>query len=315
MRQKISVVIPVLNDEKKIEKCLEAVFNQTIYPIEVVVVDGHSSDRTVINAMKFPIKLVYENFGTVGGARQVGIENAIGDYIAFTDSDCIPEKNWLENLLKEFQTDIVGVGGGIRNIGKGIWEESISLALDSFLGSANSVQDRVLKKKMFVKSISGCNSMYRKNDLLNMGGFNVRYSFNEDTDINRRLLKTGQILYTPEAIVLHNQERNLKEFCKRMYFFGYGRGFHTLFDLQVIPPISLTFVILFLFFYPVVFLILLSIYFAILLMFSIYIVYQNRKFRKLKYFLILPVIFVLEHIFYSIGFWFGLTKNIFGEKK
>jgi glycosyltransferase involved in cell wall biosynthesis len=312
MHQKISVVIPVLNDEKKIEKCLEAVFNQTIHPIEVVVVDGHSSDRTVINAMKFPIKLVYENFGTVGGARQVGIENAIGDYIAFTDSDCIPEKNWLESLLKEFQTDIVGVGGGIRNIGKGIWEESISLALDSFLGSANSVQDRVLKKKILVKSISGCNSMYRKNDLLNIGGFNIRYSVNEDTDINKRLLKKGHILYTPEAIVLHNQERTVKDFCKRMYLFGYGRGFHRLFDLQIIPPISLIFLILISFFSQVFFLIVISIYFAILLIFSISIVYQNKK---LKYLLTLPVIFVLEHFFYSLGVWVGLIKYIFGSQK
>jgi glycosyltransferase involved in cell wall biosynthesis len=312
MDQKISVVIPVLNDEKKIETCLEAVFNQTITPIEVIVVDGHSSDRTVANAMRLPIKLIFENFGTVGGARQVGIENAIGYYIAFTDSDCVPDKNWLEHLVKEFQGDIVGVGGGIRNIGTGLWEESISLALDSFLGSANSVQDRVLKKKIFVNSISGCNSMYRKKDLLAIGGFNVGYSLNEDTDINKRLLETGHILYTPEAIVLHNQSRTIKQFCKRMFLFGYGRGFHRLFDIQIIPPISLIFIFGILFLSPFLFSIFLLIYLIILYAFSLAILY---RIKKLKFLITLPVIFVLEHISYSMGFWYGSIKLISRSQK
>jgi glycosyltransferase involved in cell wall biosynthesis len=173
---KISVIIPVLNDQDRIKDCLKAVFNQTIPPYEVIVVDGHSKDETVSNARNFQVRVVYENFGTVGGARHVGVEEAQGDYIAFIDSDCIPERDWLENLICEFDNGIVGVGGGIKNIGKGLWEESIALALDTFLGSANSVQDRVLKGKRIVRSISGCNSMYRKMDILKVGGFDVHLS-------------------------------------------------------------------------------------------------------------------------------------------
>jgi len=187
---RITVVIPVKNAEDKIEKCLEAVFNQSLQPFEVIVVDGHSSDDTVLKASKYPVKIIYEDYGTVGGARQVGLENAKGDYIAFTDADCIPEKNWLENLVKGFyenNENIVGVGGGTKNIGEGLWEKSIALALDSFLGSANSVQDRVLKDKRFVKSISGCNSIYRKEDLVKVGGFNVKLFINEETELNRRI--------------------------------------------------------------------------------------------------------------------------------
>ena len=77
---KISVIIPVRNEEEKIERCLQAVFNQTLKPFEVIVVDGHSTDKTVENARKFPVKVVYEDYGTVGGARQVGVENAEGDF-------------------------------------------------------------------------------------------------------------------------------------------------------------------------------------------------------------------------------------------
>lgn len=62
---KISVIIPVKNEAEKIERCLDAVFNQTIQTFEVIVVDGHSTDRTVKNARKFPIKVVYEDYGTI----------------------------------------------------------------------------------------------------------------------------------------------------------------------------------------------------------------------------------------------------------
>ena len=111
---KISVIIPVKNEADKIEQRLEAVFNQTVKPHEVIVVDGHSVDNTVETTRKFPVRILYKNHGTVGGARQVGAETAKGVFIAFMDADCIPERNWLENLIKEFDDGIVAVDGTAR---------------------------------------------------------------------------------------------------------------------------------------------------------------------------------------------------------
>lgn len=87
-QSKISVIIPVRNEEEKIEQCLEAVFSQTLKPYEVIVVDGHSSDRTVERVREFPVKVVYEDYGTVGRARQVGVLSAESEIVAFTDADC-----------------------------------------------------------------------------------------------------------------------------------------------------------------------------------------------------------------------------------
>jgi len=303
---KISVVVPVKNEEDKILRCLDAVFNQTLRPFEVIVVDGHSTDMTVKNANNYPIRLFYESYGTVGGARQIGVENANGDYIAFTDADCIPEINWLENLIKEFNDNkIIGVGGGIKNIGEGIWEESIALVLDSFLGSADSVQDRVFDKKKFVKSISGCNSIYRRKDLLNYKGFDVNLAINEDTELNKRLNKHGMLLYTPNAIVLHNQKRGLKDFIKRIYLFGFGRSSNKLWDLQAIPPILGLIALSFLFLSLNYFLFMICIYILIIIYFDLMIF---LKIKKLRYILSIPVVFIIEHVSYSIGFWKGIVQ-------
>ena len=72
------------NDEEKIGKCLEAIFNQTIKPHEVIVVDGYSKDNTVKIAEKYPVNILFESYGTMAGARQVGINKATGDFIALT---------------------------------------------------------------------------------------------------------------------------------------------------------------------------------------------------------------------------------------
>lgn len=304
---RVSVVVPVRNGAPQIARCLEGIFNQTLQPYEVIVVDGHSTDSTVEIAGTFPVTVVYEDYGTVGGARQVGVEHARGDYVAFTDADCIPRKDWLENLVCEFDDGIVGVGGGIKNVGNGLWEESIALALDTFLGSANSVQDRVLKEKQVVRSISGCNSIYRRKDIIAVGGFDVSLSINEDTELNSRLQQLGTLVYTPNAIVHHHQERGLEEFVRRMHFFGYGRGVNRLWDLQVVPPIAAIGILLTAFVAPLAFVAMLALYGVII---GGYTLVLLARARKPEYLVSIPVVFVLEHASYTFGFWKGTIEAI-----
>ncbi|WP_425593689.1 glycosyltransferase [Methanoculleus bourgensis] len=301
------MVVPVRNGAPKIARCLQALLTQTLQPYEILVVDGHSIDSTREVARRFPVTVVYEDYGTVGGARQVGVEHARGDYVAFTDADCIPGNDWLENLVREFADGIVGVGGGIKNIGSGLWEESIALALDTFLGSASSVQDRVLKEKRVVKSISGCNSIYRKRDVVAVGGVNVRLSINEDTELNARLQQYGTLVYTPDAIVHHHQERTLGEFARRMHFFGYGRGVNRLWDLQVVPPIAAIGILLTAFIAPLAFFTLLLTYAAIIGGYTLLLI---TRARRPEYLISIPVVFVLEHAFYTVGFWKGMIEAI-----
>lgn len=302
---KISVIIPVKNEAEKIEQCLEAVFNQTLKPYEVIVVDGHSTDRTVENARKFPVKVFYEDYHTRAGACQIGVGNAEGEFIAFTDADCIPEKGWLENLVREFNEVAVGVGGGIKNIGEGLWEKSINLAMGTFLGSANSIQGRFFKDKRYVNSISGCNSMYRKDDILKVGGFNVISPGAEDAELNRKLLKFGKLLYTPNGIISHNHRWNLKEFTKKMYRYGYERGLIRAFDLQVIPPFIVLFGLISLIFTSWIFLTMVGIYSIILLFVGTKCAIQWKDFR---YIFSIPIVYVIEHSMYTIGIWKSLTR-------
>lgn len=297
---KISVIIPVLNQEKKIEQCLEAVFAQSLQPYEVIVVDGHSTDGTVEKAQRFPVKIFYQEYGAAGAARQIGVEKAEGEYLAFIDSDCIPDKNWLKTLTSEFEDDIVAVGGGMKNIGTGLWNNSINLSLSNFLGNANQLQAAIFREKRLVKELGLFNSIYRKKYILEVGGFNIHLAGADETELNKRISKKGKLLYTPDTVVLHDHGRGLREFAQNMYRYGTWRRQSRVLDLPAIPPLLAPLLLLSLIFTRWVFLPLLALYFIILVVMAAKFVIQEKDIR---YFFTIPVVYLTEHICYIIGFW------------
>ncbi len=98
---KVSVVIPTYNREKTIERCINSVINQTVSPLEIIVVDDGSTDRTIslVEGIVSNISIIVIKQGHKGAqaARNLGILNAKGDYIAFLDSD----DEWLPRMLEE----------------------------------------------------------------------------------------------------------------------------------------------------------------------------------------------------------------------
>jgi len=305
---RISVIIPVKNMAGKIEQCLKAVFAQSLPPYEVVIVDGRSTDDTAERAQKFPVKVVYQDYGAAGAARQLGVEQAEGEYLAFTDADCIPDGDWLKNLIGGFGEGIIGVGGGIKNIGRGIWTNSINLAFATFLGSGRSVQGGASFSDRFVKSISGCNSMYRKSDLLQAGGFAPELSGADETELNARLLKSGRLRYIRDATVVHDHSRGLREFGKNMYHYGGWRKECGVWDWPVLPPLLA----------PLLLLTLIASHWILVGIIGFYLVitashglYFAIKEKEARYLVTVPVVFILEHLGYTIGFW----KEIFLPRK
>lgn len=108
---KVSVIVPVYNVEKYIEKCLNTLVNQTLKEIEIIIVNDGSKDNSKEIIKKFigmyPEKIVYlekEN-GGLSDARNFGIPYAKGEYIAFLDSDDYVELNMYEDMYKIAQNE------------------------------------------------------------------------------------------------------------------------------------------------------------------------------------------------------------------
>lgn len=114
----VSVIIPVFNREQTITRAIESVLSQTMQDFEIIVIDDGSTDRTAERVQNFPLKLIQTENRGVSHARNLGIREARGDYIAFLDSDdeWLPKK--LELQLKRnalcCHTEEIWIRNGVR---------------------------------------------------------------------------------------------------------------------------------------------------------------------------------------------------------
>ena len=103
---KVSVVIPVYNEEKRIKKCLDSLINQDEKPDEIIVVDNNCSDRTIEIVKKYKeVIIVKENTQGILFARNAGFDRAKGDIIARSDADTILPSHWIKSIKLSFSKD------------------------------------------------------------------------------------------------------------------------------------------------------------------------------------------------------------------
>ena len=118
---KVSVIIPVYNTEKYLEKCLYSVCNQTLSDIEIICINDCSTDnsREILNkyaADDERIKIInFEENKGAAAARNAGIDAATGEYIGFVDSDDYPDLDFYEKLYNKAENRNLQGGGGAEN--------------------------------------------------------------------------------------------------------------------------------------------------------------------------------------------------------
>lgn len=109
---KISVVIPVYNEEKYIGACLESLMKQTEQADEIIVVNNNSTDNSVKIIKQFPVRILKEKKQGMTHARNKGFNEAQYEIIARTDADTILPSNWIKQVKKRFADErIVAVSG------------------------------------------------------------------------------------------------------------------------------------------------------------------------------------------------------------
>ena len=110
----ISVVIPVYNVEKYLEKCLDSVVEQTYRNLEIILVDDGSTDNSGAICDRYAQKdsrvvVIHQKNGGLSKARNVGIDTATGKYISFIDSDDYVGSCYIETLYKEIKPNIINL--------------------------------------------------------------------------------------------------------------------------------------------------------------------------------------------------------------
>jgi glycosyltransferase involved in cell wall biosynthesis len=208
----ISIVLNLLNEEKHIKDLLDSLVVQE-QPIEIVVVDAGSVDRTrdIVNyyIQRYDFIKLYIKPGTRGESTNYGIMMAKGDAIAFIGGDCIANAFWIKELRSLLSQGSSIVAGKTINIGYHAFADL----------------DRVeLFYKGFDLSYPSCNIVFRRNVLEEIGGFDPWFITAEDIDVNFRSVQRGyKIDYNGEAIIYHRTKGGFIKFFKQAFWNGYGR--------------------------------------------------------------------------------------------
>ena len=196
-----SVIIPCRNASGTVSRTVEAARNQTHPPLEVIVVDDASTDDSARVAETAGARVLRsERQRNAGGARNAGIEAALGEVIAFLDADAIPSRNWLERVKLAFEADpeVIGVGGRILNGRPGRYGD-----LDYFMNHSEWMS----KGRPSAKSnIPTMGVAYRRNAI-----GSIRFpesNSGEDTSFALAILAGGgKLWYDPEITLTHIHER------------------------------------------------------------------------------------------------------------
>jgi len=224
MTPKVSVVIPALNAESCIADAVRAIVTQPLPPGDfecIVVVDAGTRDRTAEAAKRAGATMVL--LPDVRGrtvARNAGIERARGEWIAFTDADCVPSRRWLPALLAAAQA---ADRSTLALAGKTIGLNSQTPAA-RFMDLIGALDAEIYLRHEAMPWAPSGNLACRRADLLAVGGFDPEFKSYEAADLLLRMTErfSGRILYIPTAVVMHRHRSTWRELWKQQLSYGGG---------------------------------------------------------------------------------------------
>jgi len=195
----VSVVIPAFNSERYIAECIDSVLNQTYQNIEIIIIDDGSTDNTVNIISKYKsdkIKLFNQKNSGPGAARNYGVKQASGMWVAFIDADDI----WLpDKILKQ-----------LNHCSKHVWSHTDLFFHGNTYPKYTKTTELTSKHSGFIlkhllveNSIGTSSVLLNKEIFLEFGGFNTDLRALQDWDLWLRIAEKYEICYLDEPLVYY----------------------------------------------------------------------------------------------------------------
>lgn len=218
---KISVVIPVYNGAATLDACLRSLQHQTLAHdlYEVIVVDDGSTDDSARIAQIARVRLVSQRNAGAPAARNAGIGAARGEWVAFTDSDCVCARTWLSSLLSAAERSSGALGAAGKTVG--YQSQTPAARFVDLMGGLDPIRSLAHPRFPFAPT---SNVLYRREYLQAVQGFDTRYATYDACDLHTRLLRAfdGPFAYEPRAVVMHTHRSTWRGYFRQQFFYGVG---------------------------------------------------------------------------------------------
>jgi glycosyltransferase involved in cell wall biosynthesis len=213
----ISIIIPALNEEKMIGRCLESLTRLGFARdrFEVLVVDNGSRDKTRVIADSFKgrlnLKVLQQPCVCISALRNLGAREAMGDIVAFLDADCLAPADWLDRIPALAPKDGAGILGAYY-----------LLPEDSSWVGRTWHRYQEAPKSGEVSHVPAGDLIMRREDFLRLGGFDETIQTNEDYELCERARKAGmQVRAFPQIGVIHlGTAQSLRVFFRKQAWHG-----------------------------------------------------------------------------------------------
>jgi glycosyltransferase involved in cell wall biosynthesis len=215
---KVSVVVCTYNGGRTLEQCVRSLLALDYPDYEVIVVDDGSTDDTRAILERYPaVRAVHQANRGLSAARNVGLREARGEVVAYTDSDCYADRDWLTHLVYQLQKSGADAVGGPN-----LSPEDGRLA--ACVAAAPGQPTHVLTSDQVAEHVPGCNMAFRRGALLAINGFDPVYrKAGDDVDVCWRLQQAGKwITFAPGAFVWHHRRQGPRAYLRQQA--GYGEA-------------------------------------------------------------------------------------------
>jgi len=218
----VSVIIPVYNGEATIRRALECALSQQGCPAyEVIVVNDGSTDRTGEVVREFQaVRLIEQANAGPASARNRGALSARGEYLCFTDSDCLPHPDWIARSLSGFGPE--GVAAVMGTYGIANPESWLAVCVHDEI----QYRHRTLLPE-YPQVFGSYNVCIQKQIFLELNGFDTTYRSpsGEDNDLSYRLGKKGfRIRFVNDSKVDHFHPVSVRKYLREQFRHGFWRA-------------------------------------------------------------------------------------------
>jgi GT2 family glycosyltransferase len=217
-KPRISVVVCSYNGGATLEQCLRSLMALEYPNYEVIVVDDGSTDNSRAILARFSdVRVIQQPNRGLSVARNVGLRAATGAIVAYTDSDCYADPDWLTILVDHLSCSGAAAVGGPNLSPEDGW-------MAACVAAAPGQPTHVLESDQVAEHVPGCNMAFRREALAAINGFDPQYrKAGDDVDVCWRLQQAGYwITFAPGAFVWHHRRQTPRAYLRQQA--GYGQA-------------------------------------------------------------------------------------------